>query len=152
MQVQALTRLPVDVSISMASKHTQDGVIWLALLNDLKRSSVRGQSRQREHVQDAVHSAKRFSPERFRQLRLIKQHCYQLSQNVILALCNAVLLRHGSDSVLSSNAMFSKEIIPDFANELATLVLPEEVNDSVVLSLNKHLKLFEGLKCVAFLL
>jgi hypothetical protein len=27
------------------------------------------------------------------------------------------------------NAVFSKELVPDFANELATLILPEDVND-----------------------
>jgi hypothetical protein len=44
MQVQALTSLPVDMSISTASKHTEDGVVWLALLDDLERSSVRGKA------------------------------------------------------------------------------------------------------------
>jgi hypothetical protein len=152
MWIQALTKLPVNVSISTASKHMQDRVVWLSLLNDLKRSSVRGQSRQQQHIQDTVDSTKHLSPEWFGQFRLIQKCCNQLSQNAILALCNAVLLRRGSDSVLSSNAVFSKELIPDCANELAALVLPEEANDSVVLSLNKHLKLFEGLKRVAFLL
>jgi hypothetical protein len=127
MPVQALTRLPVNWSISTASKHMQDGVVWLALLADLERSSVRGQSRQREHAQNMVHSAKCFSPEQFRKLRLIKQHCYQLSQNTILALSIAVLLRSCGDCVLWPNAMFCKELIPDMANELAAFVLPEDV-------------------------
>jgi hypothetical protein len=40
--------------------------------------------------------------------------------------------------------MFSKELIPDVANELAALILPEDANDSIVLSLDVSLKLLKA--------
>ena len=47
--------------------------------------------------------------------------------------------------------MFSKELIPDFANELAALILPEDANDPIVLSLDVSLKLLKGIECVGLL-
>jgi hypothetical protein len=45
--------------------------------------------------------------------------------------------------------MFCKELIPDIANELAALILPEDANDPIVLSLNVSLKLLKSIECVA---
>lgn len=47
--------------------------------------------------------------------------------------------------------MFSKELIPDIANELTTLILPEDVNDPIVLSLDVGLELLKGIERVALL-
>jgi hypothetical protein len=56
------------------------------------------------------------------------------------------------DVVLSTNAMFCKELIPDIASELAALILSEDANDPIVLSLNISLKLLKGIECVALLM
>jgi hypothetical protein len=47
--------------------------------------------------------------------------------------------------------MFSKELVPEFANELTALILPEDADDPIVLNLNVSLELLNGIEHVALL-
>jgi hypothetical protein len=140
------------VNIATAAKDTQNWVIRLALLNELKRGRVAIKRRWGEHIEHLVDCRECLAPEQLGQLALVKESNNQLSQDVVLVLSNAVLLRCCSDGVLAPNAVLREKWVPLMPNILTTLVLSEEPNDSVVLFLNVGLKLLKGVKCVALLL
>jgi hypothetical protein len=128
-RVERLALVFANVRKRTTAKYSQGRVIRFALLNDLVQHGFWWKSSRRQHVKHLLCFCKCFAPERPEELGFV-QHCSEnLSEYVVIALSNTILLRRSACGVLAPDAMLAAECIPLVSNVLTAFVFVEEAND-----------------------